>query len=102
LVLEIVSWVSELLISLLIADITIVGGIIATYSFLKKDAPEYRPGYAISISFLCFSAVCCIAYFAAVWHDNQRRDRAMASGATVPQEEQESLGDMALNYRYSY
>ncbi|KAB8078067.1 putative MFS transporter [Aspergillus leporis] len=79
-----------------------IGGIIATYSFLKKDAPEYRPGYAISISFLCFSAVCCIAYFAAVWHDNQRRDRAMASGATVPQEEQESLGDMALNYRYSY
>ncbi|KAE8146013.1 putative MFS transporter [Aspergillus avenaceus] len=80
-----------------------IGGIISTYSFLKKDAPEYRPGYIISISFLTFSAVCCIVYFAAVWFDNRRRDQIMANGTAVLREdEQELQGDMALNYRYSY
>ncbi|KAE8385610.1 putative MFS transporter [Aspergillus alliaceus] len=76
-----------------------IGGIISTYSFLKKDAPEYRPGYIISISFLGFSAACCIAYFAAIWYENRRRDQIEA-----PREEetQEHLGDMALNYRYNY
>ncbi|KAE8137205.1 major facilitator superfamily domain-containing protein [Aspergillus pseudotamarii] len=80
-----------------------IGGIISTYAFLKKDAPEYRPGYIISVSFLSFSAACCIGYFAAVWYDNRRRDQAMANGMAIPSdEEQELLGDMALNYRYSY
>lgn len=80
-----------------------VGGIISTYAFLKKDAPEYRPGYIISVSFLSFSAACCIGYFSAVWHDNRRREQAMANGMAIPSdEEQELLGDMALNYRYSY
>ncbi|KAE8331862.1 putative MFS transporter [Aspergillus sergii] len=80
-----------------------IGGIISTYAFLKKDAPEYRPGYIISVSFLSFSAACCIGYFAAVWYDNWRRDQAIADGIAIPSdEEQELLGDMALNYRYSY
>ncbi|KAL5362759.1 major facilitator superfamily domain-containing protein [Aspergillus floccosus] len=80
-----------------------IGGIISTYSFLKKDAPQYRPGYSISVSFLCFSAVCCIAYFFAVRHDNKRRDREMANGAMLPSEEERELqGDMALDYRYAY
>lgn len=71
---------------------------------MEKDAPEYRPGFAISISFLCFSAACSIAYFAAVWYDNHRRDQAAANG-TAPEyskEEQDLLGDMAPSYRYAY
>ncbi|KAK1140249.1 High-affinity nicotinic acid transporter [Aspergillus melleus] len=79
-----------------------IGGIISTFAFLEKDAPEYRPGFAISVSFLCFSAACCIAYFAAVWYDNHRRDQAAANG-TVPeysQEERDLLGDMAPSYRF--
>ncbi|KAF9890929.1 hypothetical protein FE257_005186 [Aspergillus nanangensis] len=82
---------------------TAVGGIISTYSFLKKDAPDYRPGYIISVSFLSFSAACCIAYFGAVWYDNKRRDRAIEAGEAVPtEEEQAAQGDMAVNYRYAY
>ncbi|KAB8260831.1 putative MFS transporter [Aspergillus pseudonomiae] len=80
-----------------------IGGIISTYAFLKKDAPEYRPGYIISVSFLSFSAACCMVYFAAVWYDNRRRDQAIADGTAIPSDEdQELLGDMALNYRYNY
>ncbi|KAF7587166.1 hypothetical protein BBP40_007652 [Aspergillus hancockii] len=83
-----------------------IGGIISTYSFLQKDAPLYRNGYIISMSFLCFSAAMAIVYFAAIWFDNKRRDRAMANGSADsqgPAEEQvAALGDMALTYRYNY
>ncbi|KAK6813675.1 Major Facilitator Superfamily protein [Aspergillus parasiticus SU-1] len=84
-----------------------IGGIISTYSFLAKDAPLYRNGYIISLSFLCFSAAMAAIYFVAVWFDNRRRDRAMANGAVDAQnsgaeEQEEYLGDMALTYRYNY
>ncbi|KAA8643102.1 hypothetical protein EYZ11_005007 [Aspergillus tanneri] len=81
-----------------------IGGIISTYAFLEKDAPEYRPGYIISVSFLCFSAACCIAYLAAVWHDNRSRDKAAANGTMIEYSELETdlLGDMAPTYRYAY
>ena len=81
-----------------------VGGIISTYSFLEKDAPLYRNGYIISLSFLCFSAALCIAYLFATWYDNRKRERGLADGtlAVPTEEEQERLGDMAANYRYLY
>ncbi|KAI3317136.1 putative allantoate permease [Xylariaceae sp. AK1471] len=48
-----------------------VGGIIATFSFLKKDAPYYHTGYSIVISFssLCVVASCLYGWL--VWR--QRR-----------------------------
>ena len=52
-----------------------IGGIIATYSFLAKDKPEYRPGYGICIGFSCLSAVACCAYAVAVTWQNRWRDR---------------------------
>lgn len=83
-----------------------VGGIISTYSFLSKDAPFYRPGYSIGVSFLAFSAAMSILYFFAVWHDNKKRDRAIAEGridpSTITEEEEELLGDMSPTYRYAY
>ncbi|EAW12537.1 putative MFS transporter [Aspergillus clavatus NRRL 1] len=81
-----------------------IGGFISTYTFLPKDAPLYRNGYIISLSFLCLSAACCIAYLLAVWNDNRKRDRAAANGAVVnlTEEEREFLGDLAPNYRYTY
>ncbi|KAE8147733.1 major facilitator superfamily domain-containing protein [Aspergillus avenaceus] len=82
-----------------------IGGIISTYSFLAKDAPLYRNGYIISMSFLCFSAAMAIVYFAAIWYDNRKRDQAMATVTNdqIPSEpEEEHLGDMALTYRYNY
>ncbi|RDK40055.1 putative MFS transporter [Aspergillus phoenicis ATCC 13157] len=80
------------------------GGIISTYAFLAKDAPEYRNGYIISLSFICFSAACCIGYFVALWTENKRRDRVMANGAPAElrEDEEEVQGDLAVTYRYGY
>ncbi|GKZ18658.1 hypothetical protein AbraIFM66951_007678 [Aspergillus brasiliensis] len=80
------------------------GGIISTYAFLAKDAPLYRNGYIISLSFICFSAACCIGYFVAVWTENKRRDRVMANGAPAElrEDEEDVQGDLAVTYRYNY
>lgn len=88
----------------MVTDMKPVGGIISTYSFLEKDAPLYRPGYIISLSFLCFSAALCIAYLVSIWYENGKRARALGDGtATVPtEEEKERLGDLAPDYRYLY
>ncbi|KAF2679748.1 putative allantoate permease [Lentithecium fluviatile CBS 122367] len=38
------------------------GGIVATFTFLAKDAPFYRKGYAICMGAVCVSVVSTIAY----------------------------------------
>lgn len=78
-----------------------VGGIISTYSFLEQDAPLYRNGYIISVSFLAFSAAMAIVYLGAVMWDNHRRDN-MAVDSGVAAEIEEDAGDMAPTYRYNY
>ena len=78
-----------------------VGGIISTYSFLEKDAPQYRNGYIISVSFLSFSAAMAIVYLGAVFWDNRRRDKIVVD-SNVAAELEEDAGDMAPTYRYNY
>lgn len=86
----------------------IVGGIIATYSFLSKDAPEYRNGFIICISFACLSAVACIVYLLGIWHANRQKDRNATisnpevSGHLTYEDKTEDLGDLAPTYRYIY
>lgn len=86
----------------------IVGGIIATYSFLSKDAPEYRNGFIICISFACLSAAACVVYLLGIWHANHQKDRdAMVSnpevsGHLTDEDKAEDLGDLAPSYRYIY
>ncbi|RJE22169.1 Major Facilitator Superfamily [Aspergillus sclerotialis] len=77
-----------------------IGGIISTFAFMEKDAPNYRPGYIISLSFLCFSAAMCILYVGACWWDNRKRDKAVTP--ELSEEEEELMGDMAPTYRYDY
>ncbi|KAL4748750.1 hypothetical protein BDW72DRAFT_205360 [Aspergillus terricola var. indicus] len=79
-----------------------IGGIIATYSFLEKDAPLYRNGYIIGLSFACFSATMSTVYFFAVRYENRKRERLLAQGTEVTVEEEERLGDLACTYRYAY
>ncbi|KAL4957770.1 Peroxin-3-domain-containing protein [Aspergillus filifer] len=80
-----------------------IGGIISTYSFLAEDkANFYRNGFIIGVSFIAFSCACCIAYAAALWHQNKKRDRIMASGdPSHLDENQDELGDMATKFRYA-
>ncbi|BDD62029.1 hypothetical protein MAP00_007030 [Monascus purpureus] len=81
-----------------------IGGIIATYSFLKKDAPKYLTGYKICLSFISLAAASCMAYFVAIWIDNQRRGRqaAVSSAEVIAEEDEELMGDLAPSYRYQY
>lgn len=76
-----------------------IGGIVATYSFLAKDAPKYKPGYSICISFICLSAAACLAYFVSVVIQNRNRDRTPQDVGLTDWEKTE-LGDMAPDYRY--
>ena len=75
-----------------------IGGIIATFAFLQKDAPLYRPGYAICIAFICLSAASCVVYFLAVWSQNKHRAKSLDVGIT--EYERTELGDRATTYRY--
>ncbi|KAL4900126.1 hypothetical protein BDW74DRAFT_188671 [Aspergillus multicolor] len=79
-----------------------VGGIIATYAFLEKDAPLFRNGYIIGLSFACFSAAMSTVYFFAVRRDNRQREKVLASGVEVTPRQEEKLGDLAATYRYAY
>ena len=76
-----------------------IGGIIATYAFLTKDAPEYKRGYSISIGFVCLSGAACVAYAISLIMQNRNRDRA---GTDLGLTEYEKLekGDMSPDYRY--
>lgn len=75
-----------------------IGGIIAVFAFLAKDAPRYRNGYSIGLGFMCLSIVSQCAYFAACLFENRRRER------TPKREdggwEEGELGDLSMNYRY--
>ncbi len=79
-----------------------VGGIIAVFSFLTKDAPRYIPGYSISISFIVLSLLSCTVYFVGVSWENRTRDRLQASGASahLSEEEKKQMGDLNPDYRY--
>ncbi|OAL48742.1 major facilitator superfamily transporter [Pyrenochaeta sp. DS3sAY3a] len=76
-----------------------IGGIIAVYAFLKKDAPKYIPGYSISISFVCLSALACTLYLClCMWQNRSRNKSARDVGLT--EYEKTELGDMSPDYRY--
>ncbi len=75
-----------------------IGGIIATFAFLQKDAPLYKPGYGICIGFICLSAASCMMYFVSVWRQNRQRAKSIDVGLT--EYERAELGDLAATYRY--
>ena len=75
-----------------------IGGIIATYSFLSKDAPYYKPGYSICIGFICLSGVSCCVYAALIMWENRKRDKTVR--ATLTEYEKTELGDLNPEFRY--
>lgn len=80
-----------------------IGGIIATYSFVVKNGvTDVRTGYIICLSFICLAGLACSLYMAALWLQNKKRDRAPVDPATIPEDEEEYLGDLAPTYRYTY
>ena len=77
-----------------------IGGIVATYSFISKDAPRYTKGHAISLGFICLSAVSCVAYYIAITTENRKRDNGQSKYSHATEEERKMLGDLHPEYRY--
>lgn len=77
-----------------------IGGIIATYAFLDKDRPFFKPGYSICISFICLSAVSCVVYFVAISMANRRRRDGFEKSDGLSESEKEERGDLNPDYRY--
>ncbi|KAB5585769.1 permease of the major facilitator superfamily [Coniochaeta sp. 2T2.1] len=79
-----------------------LGGIIAPWTYLPGDAPQYRTGHAVMLSFLCASWACAVAlYFYSKWENKQRdmgkRDYRLA-GLTKEQELELSSNHPAFRY----
>jgi len=76
-----------------------IGGIIAVFAFLAKDAPKYITGYSICLSFCCLSILACTIYFFACLFQNRSRDKSVHNSSLTEYEKTE-LGDMSPDYRY--
>ncbi|KAF2745627.1 MFS general substrate transporter [Sporormia fimetaria CBS 119925] len=74
-----------------------IGGIIAVFAFLKKDAPKYITGYSICIAFVAFSGLSCLVYYLLCMWENKRRAKMEV---TLTEDEKRELGDMSPEYRY--
>ncbi|KAH9901491.1 MFS general substrate transporter [Cubamyces lactineus] len=79
-----------------------IGGIIAVFAFLAKDAPKYTPGYSICIAFIAVSVLANTVYFLGVSWENRRRDALQAQGAYdgLSHDEKKRMGDLNPDYRY--
>jgi len=77
-----------------------IGGIIAAYAFLAQDAPKYKIGYSICLSFICLSAASCFAYFFFITSENRKRERAGDEGPHLSWAEKQEMGDLNPDYRY--
>ena len=76
-----------------------IGGIIATYAFLPRDAPFYKPGYSICVAFVVLSVLACVAYLLSVWSQNRARERSVRDVGLTDFEKTE-MGDLSPDYRY--
>ncbi|KAK4146389.1 major facilitator superfamily domain-containing protein [Dichotomopilus funicola] len=76
-----------------------IGGIIATYSFIKEDGPLFTKGYAICISFICLSVVSCVLYAAAITWENKKRSKQVRN-LNLTESEKLDLGDLNPEFRY--
>lgn len=81
-----------------------IGGIIATFSFLSKDAPRYIKGYSLAIAFAALSIIFDIIYFISIRRENQMRDRGIGLEAweKLTDDDKYLAGDNSPFYRYSY
>ena len=76
-----------------------IGGIIATFAFLQKDAPKYVTGYSISLAFVCLSGISCVIYYLMCLMQNRSRDK-MPRDLSLTEHEKTELGDLNPEYRY--
>lgn len=79
-----------------------LGGILAPWIYLPGDAPNYRTGHAILLSFLCGSWACAVGLLAYCKWENKQRDMGkrdhVLEGLTQEQELELSSKHPAFRY----
>ncbi|KAI0382932.1 MFS general substrate transporter [Hypomontagnella monticulosa] len=78
-----------------------IGGIIATFAFLSKDAPWFTNGYSICLGFTCLSGLASTLYLISIYLENQRRAKAVRDVGLSDYEKTE-MGDLNPEFRYMY
>ncbi|KAI1144003.1 MFS general substrate transporter [Hypoxylon sp. FL0543] len=78
-----------------------IGGIIATFSFLSKDAPYFPNGYSICLGFTCVSGLASALYLVSIHLENQKRKKAVRN-VGLSEYEKTELGDLNPEFRYMY
>lgn len=76
-----------------------LGGIIAVFIFLTKDAPKFTTGYSVCLAFTVLSMIASVLYGLGCWAANRQRDN-MTEVPNLTEEEKTTLGDLSPEYRY--
>ncbi|KAK6457960.1 transporter of nicotinic acid [Scheffersomyces xylosifermentans] len=81
-----------------------IGGIIATFIFLAKDAPVYKPGLSTCIAAVCFSMLCTTAYFFTIRRLNhlKQTENYKIEFEQMEEREQINAGDRNPKFVYLY
>jgi MFS family permease len=81
-----------------------IGGIIATFIFLAKDAPVYKPGLSVSIAGVCFAMICAISYFIVIRRLNhlKKTEEYKNKFFSMDERAQAVAGDRAPQFKYLY
>ncbi|PTB67637.1 MFS general substrate transporter [Trichoderma citrinoviride] len=76
-----------------------LGGIIAVFIFLTKDAPKFTTGYSVCLAFTVLSMVASALYGFGCMRANKQRD-SMTDVPELSEDEKTALGDLSPDYRY--
>lgn len=81
-----------------------IGGIVATFIFMQKDAPQYYPGLGILIAMVVVTMASSGAYFYVVRRNNHRKLEAsyQARFHSMSERDQVNAGDKNPKFRYLY
>lgn len=81
-----------------------IGGIVATYTFIAKDAPFYTKGLGVGLAFAGFCAVLVCVYFLGIRYENHNKQspKNMEKWEKLSPLDKKVAGDLAPSYRYSY
>lgn len=81
-----------------------IGGIIATFSFLAKDAPHYIKGVSIGLAFSLLAGILMIGYLLGLMYDNKKKrtPEAIAKWENLSPEEKRTAGDLSPYFFYDY
>ncbi|KAI1759338.1 major facilitator superfamily domain-containing protein [Hypoxylon sp. FL1150] len=61
-----------------------IGGIVATFLFVKKDAPYYHPGYSVCLAMAALCVVSCVGYGFLIWRQRGKADEDEKLGVKEP------------------